>query len=85
MKNGFLYLVAVMDWYSRYVLSWELSNSMESSFCVKALQTALNRFGKPVIFDTDQGVQFTSEAFAETLLSENIFISIDGRAEPILI
>ncbi len=79
MKNGFLYLVAVMDWYSRYVLSWELSNSMESSFCVKALQTALERFGRPHIFNTDQGVQFTSDAFVDTLLEQNILVSMDGK------
>ncbi len=79
MKNGFLYLVAVMDWYSRYVLSWELSNSMESSFCVKALQTALERFGSPRIFNTDQGVQFTSDAFVDTLLDQNILVSMDGK------
>ncbi len=74
MKNGFLYLVAVMDWYSRYVLSWELSNSMESSFCVKALQTALKRFGMPHIFNTGQGVQFTSDAFVDTLLDQDILV-----------
>jgi putative transposase len=79
MKNGFLYLVAVMDWYSRYVLSWELSNSMESSFCVRALQTALERFGRPYIFNTDQGVQFTSDAFVDTLLDQNILVSMDGK------
>jgi putative transposase len=79
MKNGFLYLVAVMDWYSRYVLSWELSNSMESSFCVKALLTALERFGRPHIFNTDQGVQFTSDAFVDTLLDQNILVSMDGK------
>jgi len=79
MGSGFLYLVAVMDWYSRYVLSWELSNSMESSFCVKALQTALDQFGRPHIFNTDQGVQFTSEAFVNTLLDHNILVSMDGK------
>ena len=79
MKNGFLYLVAVIDWYSRYVLSWELSNSMESSFCVKALQTALERFGRPRIFNTDQGVQFTSDAFVDTLLDQDILVSMDGK------
>jgi len=79
MKSGFLYLVAVMDWYSRYVLSWELSNSMESSFCVKALQTALERFGRPRIFNTDQGVQFTSDAFVDTLLDHDIQVSMDGK------
>jgi putative transposase len=79
MKNGFLYLVAVIDWYSRYVLSWELSNRMESSFCVKALQTALERFGRPHIFNTDQGVQFTSDAFVDTLLNQDILVSMDGK------
>jgi putative transposase len=79
MKSGLLYLVAVMDWYSRYVLSWELSNSMESSFCVKALQTALERFGRPRIFNTDQGVQFTSDAFVDTLLDHDIQVSMDGK------
>lgn len=79
MKHGFLYLVAVMDWYSRYVLSWELSNSMESSFCLKALQTALERFGRPRIFNTDQGVQFTSDAFVDTLLDQDILVSMAGK------
>jgi len=81
MKNGFLYLVAVMDWYSRYVLSWELSSSMESSFCVKALQTALERFGTPGIFNTDQGVQFTSDAFVDTLLIKTSWFPWTVKAE----
>lgn len=78
MRQGFLYLVAVLDWYSRYVLSWRLSNSLDVSFCVEALEEALEK-GQPVIFNTDQGSQFTSEEFTETLLSKGIKISMDGR------
>jgi putative transposase len=75
---GFMYLAAVIDWYSRYVLAWELSNTMESLFCVAALQHALTK-GNPTIFNTDQGAQFTSEAFTGVLLDKNIAISMDGR------
>jgi len=78
MQHGFMYLTAVIDWYSRYVLAWELSNTMESLFCVAALQHALTQ-GKPIIFNTDQGAQFTSEAFTAVLLEKNIAISMDGR------
>lgn len=78
MKRGFMYLTAVMDWYSRYVLSWELSNTMESTFCVKALEHAL-RTSKPEIFNTDQGSQFTSRDFTEVLQKHSIRISMDGR------
>lgn len=78
MRQGFLYLVVVMDWYSRYVLSWELSNSLESGFCVSALEKALAR-GSPGIFNTDQGAQFTSEAFTQRLLSAGVQISMDGK------
>ena len=78
MQSGFMYLVAVIDWYSRYVLAWELSNSMESLFCVDALKQALMQ-GHPEIFNTDQGAQFTSEAFTGVLLDKNISISMDGR------
>ena len=78
MQQGFLYLVAVMDWFSRRVLSWELSNSLESSFCVSALERALT-MGKPEIFNSDQGVQFTSQSFTSRLLREGIQISMDGR------
>ena len=77
--RGFLYLVAVMDWASRAVLAWRLSNTMEASFCVAALEEALARFGKPEIFNTDQGSQFTSLAFTERLEREGIAISMDGR------
>ena len=79
MKQGFLYLTAVMDWYSRCVLSWELSNSLDSSFCLAALQSALDRYGKPRIFNTDQGSQFTSKLFTERLLDNQIQVSMDGK------
>jgi len=79
MAHGFAYLVAIIDWYSRKVLSWRLSNTMESSFCVEALQEALERFKKPEIFNTDQGAQFTSEAFTNELKNANVNISMDGR------
>jgi len=78
MRKGFLYLTAVMDWHSRYVLSWELSNTMESLFCVEALERALE-WGEPEVFNTDQGAQFTSEAFTKVLLDKRIAISMDGR------
>ena len=78
MKRGFMYRTAVIDWYSRYVLSWELSNTMESVFCVRALKRALGR-GKPEIFNTDQGSQFTSEEFTDVLLGNSIKISMDSR------
>ena len=78
MKLGFLYLVAVMDWHSRYVLSWKLSNSLETSFCLEALEEAL-QLGKPEIFNTDQGSQFTSDAFTARLLLDEIKISMDSR------
>jgi len=77
--RGFLYLVAVIDWASRAVLSWRLSNTMEASFCVAALEEALARFGRPEIFNTDQGSQFTSAAFTGTLAASGIRISMDGR------
>ncbi len=78
LRHGFVYLTAVMDWYSRYVLSWEISVTMETSFCVAALDWALRR-GKPEIFNTDQGSQFTSCDFTKRLLDEGIQISMDGR------
>ena len=78
MRYGFMFLTAIIDWYSRYVLAWELSNTMESLFCVDALKHALSK-GTPEIFNTDQGSQFTSEAFTDVLLEKNIAISMDGR------
>ncbi len=78
MKSGFLYLAAVMDWYSRYVLSWRISNSLDTHFCIEALQEALAR-GKPEIFNSDQGCQFTSNDFTAVLQKHGIRISMDGR------
>jgi len=78
MEKGFLYLVAIIDWYSRYVLSWRISNTLETSFCIEALQEALGK-GQPEIFNTDQGSQFTSTDFTSCLLKHNIKISMDGR------
>ncbi len=79
LAHGFAYLVAIMDWYSRRVLSWRLSNTLDSSFCVEALHEALSRFGQPEIFNTDQGSQFTAEAFTSVLLERGIKISMDGK------
>jgi putative transposase len=78
LRAGFIYLVAVMDWFSRYVLSWEISTSLDAGFCCSALDHAL-RQGRPEIFNTDQGAQFTSDAFTGRLEAENILISMDGR------
>jgi len=79
MRQGFMYLVAVMDWYSRYVLSWEISNTLEGAFCLDALNGALEKHGKPEIFNTDQGVQFTANIFTGRLKDAGIKISMDGR------
>ena len=79
MAKGFLYLVAIMDWSSRYVLSWRVSNTMDADFCVEALEEALARYGRPEIFNTDQGSQFTSEAFTGTLQRHGVAISMDGK------
>jgi len=78
MRGGFFYLVAVMDWFSRYVISWELSNTLETSFCLTALDTAL-ACGTPEIFNSDQGSQFTSADFIKVLKNRDISISMDGR------
>jgi putative transposase len=78
IANGFMYLVAVIDWYSRYVISWELSNTLDSAFCLTALNKSL-KLGKPEIFNTDQGTQFTCNAFTGILEKANINISMDGR------
>jgi putative transposase len=79
MRRGFLYLVAIMDWASRKVLAWRLSNTMDTEFCVAALEEAIARHGRPDIFNTDQGSQFTSFAFTATLKDAGIRISMDGR------
>ena len=76
---GFMYLTAVIDWYSRKVLAWRLSNSLYSSFCVDCLEEAIRKYGTPEIFNTDQGVQYTSDAFTSVLKSHEIRISMDGR------
>ena len=78
MRQGFLYLVAVMDWYSRYVLAWELSNTLDTGFCLAALERALG-ISQPAIFNNDQGCQFTSHEFTQRLEAAGIRISWDGR------
>ena len=82
MRHGFMYLVAVIDWFSRHVLSWRLSNSLDTSFCLEALEDALTH-ATPEIFNTDQGTQFTSVAFTSVLDSNGIAISMDGRGRAI--
>lgn len=82
MRNGFLYLAAILDWHSRYVLSWKLSNRLDSDFCVDALEEALTQ-SQPEIFNSDQGVQFTCEAFTTRLLGRAVAISMDGRGRPL--
>jgi putative transposase len=79
LRQGFVYLVAIMDWHSRYILSWRVSINLENEFCVNALNEALLVHGKPDIFNTDQGVQFTSKDFTKVLESEAIKISMDGK------
>jgi putative transposase len=79
MARGFLYLVAVMDWHTRKVFTWRLSNTLDSLFCVEALQDALVQYGKPEIFNTDQGCQFTSAGFTDVLKAADIDISMDGK------
>lgn len=79
MAKGFLYCIAIIDWYSRKVLAWRLSNTMDTGFCLEALEEALETYGKPDIFNTDQGAQFTSEAFTDKLKEQSIKISMDGK------
>jgi putative transposase len=79
MRKGFLYLVAVMDWATRKVLSWKLSSSMEADFCIEALKEAITKYGKPTIFNTDQGSQFTCPGFVDVLLDAQIQVSMDGK------
>ena len=79
LKQGFVYLVAIIDWYSRYVLSWRLSISLSNDFCVEALNEALQKYGKPHIFNTDQGVQYTSQNFIKVLKDHEIEISMDSK------
>ena len=79
MESGFVYLTVILDWYSRKVLSWRISNSLDASFCVDALEEAIFRFGAPEIFNTDQGCQYTSEDFTGVLKARDIQISMDGK------
>ena len=79
MAKGFCYLAAIMDWASRRVLAWRLSNTLDASFCTEALEEAIRKYGTPEIFNTDQGSQFTSEAFTNILISNGISISMDGK------
>ncbi len=79
MARGFLYLVAVIDWHTRKVLSWRLSNTLDAQFCVEALEAALAKYGKPEIFNTDQGCQFTSADFTDVLKEAKVKISMDGK------
>ena len=79
MRRGFVYLVAIMDWYSRRVLAWRLSNTLSTDFCVEALEEAIARYGAPEIFNTDQGCQFTSAEFTDVLKARDIRISMDGK------
>jgi putative transposase len=78
LRTGFMYLAAIMDWYSRYVIAWRLSNTLDGSFCVDMLDEALSQ-GRPEVFNTDQGVQFTAEAFTGRLESAGVKVSMDGR------
>jgi putative transposase len=79
LLHGFVYLVAIIDWYSRKVLAWRLSNTMDAGFCVDCLEEAIKNFGVPEIFNTDQGSQFTSDSFTGVLIQNGITISMDGR------
>jgi putative transposase len=79
MNRGFMYLVAVMDWYSRKILSWRVSNTLDTDFCTEAVEEAISRYGVPEIFNTDQGAQFTSSEFTSLLKSHKVQISMDGR------
>jgi len=79
LPRGFVYLVAIIDWYSRKVLSWRLSNTMDAGFCVDCLEDAIKTYGVPAIFNSDQGSQFTSDAFTDMLIKNGVTISMDGR------
>ena len=79
MEKGFVYLTVIMDWYSRKILSWRLSNTLDTAFCIDALEEALDRYGKPDIFNSDQGVQYTSKDFTNVLKAKDIRISMDGK------
>src|SRR3954468_20881620 len=78
LTAGFMYLAAIIDWYSRYVIAWRLSNTLDGSFCLELLEEALSQ-GKPEVFNTDQGVQFTAESFTGRLLKAGVAVSMDGK------
>lgn len=80
MARGFVYLAAMVDWFSRKVLSWKLSITLDTAFCIEAVEAALAKYGKPEIFNSDQGSQFTSLAFTDLLKSHKIDISMDGKS-----
>ena len=80
MASGYMYLVAIMDWHSRMILSWRISNTLDTAFCIEALKEALSRYGAPEIFNTDQGAQFTSDAFTKVLEDNHVAISMDVEA-----
>jgi putative transposase len=82
MTKGFLYPVVIMDWFSRAVLAWRLSNTLDADFCVETLEQALSRYGRPEIFNIDQGSQFTSDDLTGTLKRHGITISMDGKSLP---
>lgn len=79
MAQGFVYLVAIIDWFSRYIVSWKVSISLESDFCIDALEEAIIKYGQPEIFNTDQGSQFTAKDFTDKLIKREIKISMDGK------
>lgn len=79
LAGGFAYLTAIIDWFSRAVLAWKLSNTLDTSFCIEALEEALTRWGVPTIFNSDQGIQFTSSDFTDVLKAHGVQISMDGK------
>lgn len=79
MEQGFMYLFGVIDWYSRYLLGWQLSNTLSPGFCIETVQSCVKRYGKPEIINRDQGAQFTCEEFTSMVLGQNIKLSMDGR------
>ena len=83
MEKGFMYLIAIIDLYSRYVVHWSVSNSMEAEWCAEFIEEAFTKHGKPEILNTDQGAQFTSEVFTTTVLSNDVKLSMDGKGSEV--
>ena len=83
MEKGFMYLIAIIDLYSRYVVHWSVSNSMEAEWCAEFIEEAFTKHGKPEILNTDQGAQFTSEVFTTTVLSNDVKLSMDGKGREV--